>query len=266
MEKLVIAMPIWKRHKLTEYVLDHYKNKIIPKLPFETQIVVSGSEGLITRNLVEDRGFVYSHIPNSPLNVKHNVLGLMAKELNPDYFIHVNSDTVFEPSYFENIITLSKEEGEFSILGCYDLYNLNHKEKKMVYWKGYPKDTNRYREPVGTGRCLSKPVMELCNWEPWETEVSMMKGLDWSSRKKLMKYGARFGSVSMQDLGSIFIEVKTAINIWQWNQLPEGDPIPWPDTINLVHRVGAFDLFDYCFIDGVEGRNKKVMYCSDHKE
>lgn len=59
------------------------------------------------------------------------------------------------------------------------------KKNDLYYWEGYGKNSGRYKESLGLGRCLSKNLVERLDYSLWLNDLN--KGLDGSMERKISK-------------------------------------------------------------------------------
>jgi hypothetical protein len=240
--KVVIMTTHWKRKELTTLVFSHYRNiKEVIKDEVDITLISAGSEGSESREIAERFGFVYGEVKNCPLNRKNNFMALMAKEFDPDYCIYVNSDTLFNPEYFVRVLSVGGKELE--VFGILDLYNFDLQRRVMGYWSGFERNTMRFGEPIGTGRCYPRVVMEVCDWMPWKQDTEIMRGLDHCSRQKLKDFGVTFHGTFLELLNSVAVEIKTDVNIWPWSKVVHHKILHWPEAIEVLGKTKSCGIF-----------------------
>ena len=199
-KKLVIIMAVWKRHELTELALNHLK-KLQKKKKFE--VVIAGSEGEKSRNLVEPFGFEYIETSNDFLTVKNNAMTLKAKEMNPDGVVILGSDDFVNENVIDKYFELI-EEGFDGVFGFGDLYFYDTKTQKMIHHDSGEKS-------FGAGRFYSRNALDVCDFMPWTGKHK--KGCDINSKKHLESLGIKFEKQKLYEFGGFLVDVKHNVNI-----------------------------------------------------
>lgn len=177
--KIAIVTGIWKRHDIFEmcakgiHLLQKQNN-------CELSVIVAGSEGEQSKQLVEKYGFEYIEIPNEPLAEKMNAPVMMAKELNCDYVFCIGSDDIISPELFSIYVEQAKRGIDF--VGVTDFYFYDTISKRVIYWGGYREDW-RKGHTCGAGRLISKRLLDLWQWKLWEVKHNLI--LDNSIQDKL---------------------------------------------------------------------------------
>lgn len=232
---------MWKRHVLTDYVFARWKKEKEFCKDYDVTLLAVGSEEGVSKNIADKNGFVYVEVKNEPLNRKNNFGSMSVKEFNPDFVIYVNSDTLFSVGIINALISRARE-GFF--WGLRDLYNLSIKHKRIGYWPGWTGTSRRVCEPIGTGRCFSREILEKVDWKLWDHHVYINCGLDYNCRNKLVKHGFEFDSFYMSDLKIEAVEAKTDTNIWKWESVVHRKLIAGVELTRILSRIGASDIFE----------------------
>jgi hypothetical protein len=169
-----IITTIWKRHELTEIVLNYYKGKGF-------LLIAAGSEGRESRLLVERvGGWIYIEVPNAPLTEKHNALLKKAKEYNVEGVILIGSDDLIGFEQLKKYKEFTAEETEY--IGWRDCYFYDTQKKELKYFEGYG-------QSIGAGRYFSKAVLEAADWQLWTGKKN--RSLDANCKKRLEGLGVR---------------------------------------------------------------------------
>ena len=238
--KIVIMTCMWQRHELTDYIFARWKKEKEYCKDLDVILLAVGSEGDISKKIAERNDFVYVECENQPLNRKNNCGSLAAKVFNPDFLIYVNSDTLFSRGIISALISKA-EEGFF--YGLRDLYNLSIKHKKISYWAGWTKSSRRFHEAIGTGRCFNRKILETVDWQLWDQDVNINRGLDFNCTRKLFKYGFKIDAFYMKEFGIDAMEIKTVTNIWKWESIVHNKILTSFDMTRILSRLEATDLF-----------------------
>ena len=213
--KVALITAVWKRPELTNLVLNRFKNikdEIADKIDLE--LIAVGSEGEQSQKLCEKHAFRYIEQDNMPLNRKFNAASRLAKEKNPEAVYLIGSDDWITSEAITNSLKMI-DEG-YSAVGLLDLYFFDLPELKLGRWSGYGffNHTNRIwawknkGKTVGIGRCFSKELMELFDWELWDQELELPKWLDTNCDERLKKKGYKIQGFTMEQLNTFAMDIK----------------------------------------------------------
>lgn len=207
MNKLAIITAIYKRYNLTKFILEYYKG-IVDSLSneLEIQLFVAGSEGELTKNLVEQYGFEYIEISNTPLTHKFNSTVKRAKLWNPDGLVIIGSDDLLSKSIFKTYDKLINDNVD--VFGFIDIYFLE--QKKIYYWEGYT--NNRKGETIGAGRFLHKNTLDKLGWDIWGGFIAN-NGMDGLLTKRLQSINLTSIGRKMVKDEEFMVDVKSGFNI-----------------------------------------------------
>jgi glycosyltransferase involved in cell wall biosynthesis len=186
--------------------------KGIKALNVEVRVIVAGSEGETSRNMVEAHGFEYIEVANSPLSNKMNAASLAAK--GSDYVICLGSDDVIHPLLMQQYLIWMNQGYDF--IGSTDYYFYDLTTKSAAYWGGYIQ-RGRRGETVGAGRIFSQRLMNRCGWKLWADGLD--KGLDSTSKLNIRGKVKKF---RLAQLGLYAIDLKSEENITKFEM--------WPNT------------------------------------
>lgn len=204
--KLCICTAIWGRHEVFKLFA-----KGVHKLKtndVDLKVIVSGSEGTVSRETVESEGFIYIETPNTPLSKKHNEAIKKAREFNPDYVMLTGSDDVLSPDAFKIYIEQIRKGIDF--IGITDFYFWDTSTKRAAYWGGY-RDKIRTGHTCGAFRCFSKRLMNIWQWQPFEVRHSHV--LDNSTQIKLQQVKHTHYIFSLKQKGVFGVDIKSEINM-----------------------------------------------------
>ena len=212
--KIAIVSCVWKRPKVFEMFAKGVKN-LIDNSKNEYVVIISGSEGEQSKQMVEKYGFIYVEVPNDPLSVKANAPVLIAKEHNVDYVLAVGSDDVITPELM--LIYDKYMKIAIDYIAVLDFYFYDTTSRRSLYWGGYLEE---YRKgyACGAGRVISKRLLDLWNWQPWEVRHS--KGLDNSIQEKLKNTPHTSEVFSIKEHGVYALDIKSSTNMTpfaHWN-------------------------------------------------
>jgi len=213
--KVALITAVWKRHELTDIVLNRFKN--IKKEIAETidlELIAVGSEGEKSQKLCEKHGFNYVEQENMPLNRKYNAASRLAKETNPEAVYRIDSDDWITSEAITS--SLKMIDAGHSAVGLLDLYFFDLPSLKLGRWGGYsffnhPKRIWAWRnkgKTLGVGRCFSRELMEILDWEIWDQELELSRWLDTNCDERLKKKGYKFKGFTMKQLQTFAMDIK----------------------------------------------------------
>lgn len=248
--KITVVTAVYKRHDLTKYVLNKYKQMKDMNIGVNLSLVAAGSEEKISQSICENNDFMYIETPNMPLNKKWVAATKKASETDPDAIVFVNSDDVVSPDYF--LKTFNKmNEKDVEFLGIRDLYfmGIGHKTLcgRMFYWPGY---TGSRRddgdEPIGAGRVFSRSLLDRLDWELWNPKDSFKNGIDGRCFAYLRQNNVKHLSIWMRDLDVAGIDIKSGFNICPLSryQKTSNGYIKGKEKEEIMKKLYISDIFD----------------------
>lgn len=169
--------------------------------------IVAGSEGAISRVMVESHKFVYIETPNQPLAEKMNKTIQAAKSIEATHVVCIGSDDIITPALFDKYIEFIREGYDF--IGVLDWYFYDTVSKKSLYWGGY--NDKRKGATCGAGRCLSASLLDKWNWNIWENKHSRI--LDNSMQDKLNHTPHSIKTFYLKDYNLIGLDIKSETNM-----------------------------------------------------
>ena len=184
MTRLVALVPLWRRHELARIVLSRLHRQGIP-------VVCVGSEGETSERLARECGADYIEADNSPLGGKFNAGLAHARRAEPDAVLVLGSDNLVTDEYLAALRRLVAAGHDY--IGLRDGYVYEHEWDHLVHWPGYI--GIREGEPLGSGRCFSRQLLDRLNWELWDDLAE--RGLDWTTTARMSEVGIRPHLVSM---------------------------------------------------------------------
>ena len=230
--RICILTAVWKRPELTAFVLKHFallREELSDEL--EITCVAVGSEGKISRELVEFHGFEYIEHPNKPLSDKWDAGLKHTQTINPDAVLIMGSDDMISADTVRGLCSYLFK-GRLMV-GLLDMYVLDKAGSELSHWDGY-ESTSRSRqwETIGLARCLSKRLLESLNYSIWG-DLGIDRGLDGAMTRRLAEVGLlplpageevlmtvgseriAFGHVGLRlaDIGGFAMDVKSSMNL-----------------------------------------------------
>ncbi len=212
--KVAIVSCVWERPEVFEMFAKGV-NHLIGNSNLDFTVIIAGSEGEKSKRMVEKYGFTYVEVANDPLAVKANLPVLMAKELGVDYILAVGSDDVISPELMAIYEKYMKKGVDY--IGVLDFYFYDTISGRSSYWGGY---LEPYRKgfACGAGRMLSKRILDLWHWQPWE--VKHNKVLDTSIQEKLKNTPHTAEIFSIKENNVYALDIKSSTNMTpfaHWN-------------------------------------------------
>jgi hypothetical protein len=102
------------------------------------------------------------------------------------------------------------EEG-VEYMGIIDTLFYQPPDDHVLHWSGYPKNTPRVAEPVGSGRCVTRTLLDKLNWTLWLPQFN--RGLDFFMTERLRSIGAFPRVCRMAEANAWHVDVKTKVNV-----------------------------------------------------
>lgn len=203
MKNIGIVTMMYGRPQLTNEIFRYYNN-IKEKLKQEVNLVlvVSGSEGDLSKNIAINNGFNYVETPNKPLNKKMNKALEYSKQFNLDGVIMIGSDDVITIEYIR-YCNKRLIEDENVMLGFLDIYLAG--DGTIKHWLGY--EGKREGETSGAGRFFSKKSLEKFEWDLFGG-LDRNRNLDGTLTSKLTENNLKIEGIRMGTEGSYVIDIK----------------------------------------------------------
>lgn len=205
--KLAIVSAVWKRPEVFELFAKGI-HILMKSTDIEIEVIIAGSEGEQSKQMVEKHGFIYVEMPNEPLATKVNQPVLIAKQLKVDYVLCVGSDDIITPELLKVYESYMRKGIDY--IAVTDFYFYDLKSKQATYWAGY---TEKWRKghPAGAGRLISSRLMDAWKWSPWEIKDS--KVLDNSMQAKLRTTPHTAEMFSLKEKGVYALDIKSETNM-----------------------------------------------------
>lgn len=170
-------------------------------------MLVCGSQGKRSKELVAQYGFDYTEAPNYPLGKKWNTGLKVTEGLKWDYLLILGSDDLINIHLLERLI-LEAEAGH-NLVGILDFYVADVEHTKAYYWPGY--NGKRKGESVGAGRLIKREIIEATNYYLWTDHKN--KGLDRGMYKRLQNAGGKPFNFKTLHTNCRLVDLKTKYNI-----------------------------------------------------
>lgn len=216
----MIGTLLWKRHA----VFRVWAKALADAATGPYEVVVAGSEGDASRQVVESFGHRYVETPNRPLGAKANVRLAACSSLDPDYVVLCGSDDIVSPKTF----AYYRECAERGIdeVTINDIYYYNAHTGELAYSCGY---TDRRRgQPVAPWRMLSRAMCEALGWNAWKPTERLF--LDNHSVRRLAAIPHEEHRIRVRDQGLFVCDIKSQINMTPWKMRNNWKPVS-PDLL-----------------------------------
>lgn len=215
--KLIFLTCTWGRPEITKIFLKNLKYiESKTKNLFDIELFVIDSDDT-NRNVFSknDSKVKYFNFKNKPVSNKWNFGVNLLKNLDFDYVFFLGSDDILDEKLIN--VYYNKMLLNYDFIGITDMYFFNIKNNNLYYWGGYSKNSKRYNETIGLGRCISKSLLNKLNYEPWTNNIN--KGLDFSLQKKLnLIYNFKETKISLINEDCLACDIKSDLNITNINE------------------------------------------------
>lgn len=219
---LAVIIAIYKRQDLTRICFEHLS---VQQKKFGFDVIIAGSEGSESENLVREFGFNYIETPNEPLGQKMNLLSIAC--IDYDGVIVLGSDDFLPDNAFAKFYTLDMSvKAIYGFRGCY-FYSTKDKRLNFFNYQNTIKT-------IGAGRLYTGEVLKAINFKPWSDDQP--KGLDTNAMQRCMSVGAKeivLDQVTM-------IDVKHSHNVTSHAILRTGQKV----TTDLIVRDFSQEFLD----------------------
>jgi hypothetical protein len=210
---LVFIIAIWQRHDLTKVVFKHLAKM---QKKFDFGVVVAGSEGKKSKDLVNPFGFEYIETDNRPLSHKNNAMLLEAKKLDPKAVVILGSDDFVDENVVQFYYDLI-EKNVKEVYGFTNLYFYGTHNKKLSHY-------NTGKKSYGAGRYFPRYALDKADFKGWKG--SLNKGLDGNNKAFMTAKGIEFKSVSLESIKGFLVDVKHTVNITKKDIVDIGQEVP----------------------------------------
>jgi hypothetical protein len=220
--KIAFCTGIWKRHDIFKMFA---KGVLALNKLAEIKVVVAGSEGQQSKEIVENFGFEYLEAPNEPLATKMNFPVQLAAKWNPDYFMMLGSDDILHPDLFSHYLEIAKTKAP-DFIGVTDFYFYDTVSENASYWGGY-RENYRKGCTCGAGRMISFNLMKKWNFEPFKVKHS--KILDNSMDEYFRANKVNQHTFSLKETGLFGLDIKSDVNMTPFEL--------WDNTIEIETSI-----------------------------
>ena len=221
---IIVLSCVWGRVNITRMFIDGLlktQEKLKDVYNFINIVVDSDYSNFELFN--NNPNFKYFNHQNLPVSNKWNYGLSQCKNFDFDYVLMMGSDDVIS----DDVLLKYNDffESGYNYIGLTDLFVYNTIDGKFYYWEGYSKNSGRFGESLGLGRCLHKEIIEHFNHQLWD--YGLNRGLDGSMEKRLKTLASvKKINFNSKDYG-VSCDIKSDVNITQLdtfiNQLTELD-------------------------------------------
>lgn len=204
--RLGIVTCIWGRHELACMVAGYYSSIEVPGV--ELTLVAVGSEGGVSRAIMEPAGWEYVEHPNQPLSDKFNA-GVKHLQHRVDAVMIIGSDDFLNIKAIEYLVR-SIQAGQ-DAMNLDDLYYYSVEEDALY---------EAARVSPGASMTMSARLLDRLGWEPWPKGHNRM--LDGKLRNRIHKDGfpCKYSHVkNCLERGLFMVDVKTDENMWSVKEM-----------------------------------------------
>lgn len=219
MIRIGVSVPVWKRQQLTYAVARYWDRMDVDGVEFDFVAVVSRDED---ERIIKAATYWETVLsPNRPLSQKHTDGVRHFRDRDVDAVMHLNSDDIITPSYFE-IVRRAVDIGFDAV--------------RLTDYVFYDIPTGRCARCVpalpGSGVVMTRDLLGRIKWEPWPKPANKM--LDTMLFRTLKDASASVHMVEhspdVQNVG-----FKSVDNIWAFD-----DIISRIDTVTSVNPAQYF--------------------------
>ena len=198
---------IWKRPDVFKVWAVAVQRIITTFTKINFEVLIAGSEGMVSKKIVDAWKWHYLETPNQPLGLKANIRLKACKKLKPDYVLFLGSDDIMSIPTFRFI--LNKIKQGFDEIAPMDLYIYDVQSKRLVYSRGYT--NHRKGERLAIGRVIHKDVLNKINWTMWSNDKN--RNLDGNSKSLLNGAVKKPYYYWLKENNLIIIDIKTDVNL-----------------------------------------------------
>ena len=235
--RVVACIPVFGRLPLLEQTIKrlYQKNGVY-------KVICSGDQ-IADQKLCESLGAVWVYAPNKPLGAKWNSCFMKASEYNPDACLFMGSSDWVSDNWLSEMRPLMDKYDLVGTPGCNFLHIGSGYD--VCYWPGYV--GRREGESIGIGRLISKRVLDLIQWNPFDGQLN--RSLDYSMVQRCTKVAANIHLTRNTNIQSLSISTDKWSNLHQFSACTTGllpsifkdNPIEWLEN-NFPESFKVFNL------------------------
>jgi len=237
--RVIVCIPVWKRHKIFEKVLIRL-NEIRQWSKNEIIIYCAGEFTDECHSVFLDhkkKHDKYLSRVNRPVSNKFNYLFQNLKNIDFDYATIVGSDDLVSDEGWQ-IMENAMNEYKYHFIAFKDVNFFDSKTKTASYYEFRGRTQNR---SVGCYRFLHENLVKSLDYTPFRD--GMDSGIDWTMEQKLEYYqNIEKKIISLGNKGHI-VDVKSGTNINSYNKLKvimnKSDVSLFPTEIQRILKLNT---------------------------
>lgn len=204
--KILIYTPIYKRPEIVKLYIQSLKRLLIN---YDLLVVVSPEDPFYWDiiDMLPPDAYIKCH-KNKPFGAKKNAGIEVAKLLDWDYMMELNSDSIVNPRIFELYESYMQKKTPF--FGLNNLFAVDYYTTECIFIPSYNEDMT-----FGSGRMLHRSALLD---KLWVDELN--EGMDSNMRSRLLKSGVEETVVNNGEIPMI-VDVKTDTSIWHYDFLKQ---------------------------------------------
>jgi len=206
--KILIYTPIWKRPEIVKLYLESLK-RLDGVVNYDLLVVMSPEDPFYWQiiDMLPEETYIKTH-KNKPFGAKKNAGIEVARMLDWDYLMELNSDSIVNPAIFD--LYKSNMEEKTPFFGLNNLFAVDYYTRECIFIPSYNEDMT-----FGSGRMLHKDYLID---KPWLDELN--EGMDSNMRTRLLKFGIKEEVVDCGEIPMI-VDIKTDTSIWHFDFLKQ---------------------------------------------
>lgn len=174
-------------------------------LPYHNyEVIVAGSEGNLSKKLVEEYDFTYLEVENKPIGRKHNTRLGHVNDRKADAIVFLSSDDIMSvKTFYQSIKAI--EEG-YDLVQAQDIYFYDKPSGRSFHFDGFSgRDGAMAVGRVMTGETLNK-IHPIYN-------PKLNKGLDVCEQEKINELDLKILTYNHKSSGTCILDIKSPVNI-----------------------------------------------------
>jgi glycosyltransferase involved in cell wall biosynthesis len=230
--RLGLLVPIWQRPELAAFTLRQNLDAAVAAGHDVTPIAVISPDDPDALDVVENAGWEHVVADNSPLSQKWNAGMDAFRDKGVDAVMILGSDDLIHRTVFEAVESDLAANENVDWWGVMDCFVLHGASNRIAHYKGYPEESPRHGEPIGTCRTFRASMLAELDWKPWGGDVE--SGCD--SAMQLSEYTS--GLTFMGKTGPILdIKAYPLIDLGSFWDMADGKVLTSEQTDVAVEQI-----------------------------
>lgn len=192
--RLGVLTAVWKRPEITAFCLGHMTNRRITGL---TLVPIAAVSEDVDYGPI---GWGQVHHSNEPLGAKWNAGMKLMREREVDAVLIMGSDDIINDAALE---FYRDSTPDFGSLG-----------QMYVYDSASGACVNLYRGCMGAGRFIMAPMLDKCDWAPWDPNKN--RSID-----KCVDASLGMSPIIAQSSLAKVMDIKTSVNMWSYEYISQ---------------------------------------------